>query len=98
MKFKLIKTYPGSPPLNYIAEMQPGTNMYFYNGLQIVEIHNYPEFWQPEIEYNQKWADSVISNITACAAYLNQYGCVELSKQLTQQTKELFNYFEKNLK
>lgn len=51
MKYKLIKTYPGSPPLNYIAEMQPGTNMYFYNGLQIVEIHNYPEFWQPETEW-----------------------------------------------
>lgn len=54
MKYKLIKTYPGSPELNYIAEIQPGTNMYFYNGFQIVEIHKHPEFWQPESEWKIK--------------------------------------------
>lgn len=98
MKYKLIKTYPGSPELNYIAEIQPGTNMYFYNGLQIVDIHNYPEFWQPETEYNLKWANSILGNMTVCAGYLSLYGHADLCKQLKQQTEELFDYFENNLK
>lgn len=56
MRYKLIKEYPGSPPLNYIAEIQKGTNMYFYNRLEIVEIDKFSEFWQPETEWvNNYW-------------------------------------------
>ena len=50
MKYKLVKRYPGSPELGTILKMQPGTNMYFYNRLQVVEIEKFPEFWQPTDE------------------------------------------------
>jgi hypothetical protein len=49
-KYRLIKLYPGSPELGYVIEKREGTNMYFYNGLQVTYPDKYPEFWEEVIE------------------------------------------------
>jgi hypothetical protein len=49
-KYKLIKKYPGSPPINTIIENHKGTNMYFYNRLLIQTPNKYSEFWEEIIE------------------------------------------------
>lgn len=46
MEYKLIKEYPNSPKIGTVIKMRPGTNMYFWNGLQICYPNNFPEFWQ----------------------------------------------------
>lgn len=104
MKFKLIKTYPGSPELGTIIYEAHNSLWYFarpnneYLQHSVETIKSNPEYWQPETEYNLKWANSILGNMTACAAYLSQHGHADLCKQLNQQTKELFDYFENNLK
>jgi hypothetical protein len=50
-KYRLIREYPGSPKLGYVIGNTEGTNMYFYNGLQITDPDKYSEFWEEIIEY-----------------------------------------------
>jgi hypothetical protein len=50
-EYKLIKKYPGSPELGTIARQKEGTNMYFFNGLQIYYPGDFPEFWEEIKEY-----------------------------------------------
>jgi hypothetical protein len=49
--YKLIKKYPGSPELGTIVEHKKGTNMYFFNGLQICYPDDFPEFWEEVTGY-----------------------------------------------
>lgn len=99
MKYKLIKTYPGSPSLDYIAKIQPGTNMYFYNGLQIVEINKYPEYWQPLPEHDREWANSLIGDLFAIATHVRKgQGTKEMADRLDEYAMELSEYFKDKLK
>lgn len=56
MKYKLIKTYPGSPKLGTILEMDKGTREFpnttwlkIEEGLEI-NVKHYSEFWEPVVE------------------------------------------------
>jgi hypothetical protein len=49
--YKLIKKYPNSPELGTIVRQKEGTNMYFFNKLQICYPDDFPEFWEEIKEY-----------------------------------------------
>jgi hypothetical protein len=58
-KFKLIKTYPGSPKLGTIAESVYGSESYTYNEYHLLSkgsIEDYPKYWKEiiDIENNLK--------------------------------------------
>ena len=51
MKYKLIKTYPGSPVLGFITIPKRSDNDYYVNSNWIYP-EKYPEFWEKVVELN----------------------------------------------
>lgn len=113
MKYRLVKRYPGSPELGTILEMQPGTNMYFYNRLQVVEIEKFPEFWQPTDELTSELTNSPkgslhwlntnmgfvlrVGESISTKEHPSNY-YVEWGKEIEKIAKETMEYFKDKLK
>lgn len=56
MKYKLIKTYPGSPPLDTVIYFKHNSFWYAdsdreFTAFGCSHVLDYPEFWQPESEW-----------------------------------------------
>lgn len=59
MKYKLIKTYPGSPPLDTVIYFKHNGFWYAdsdreFTAFGCSHVLDYPEFWQPESEWKIK--------------------------------------------
>jgi len=65
-KYKLVKTYPGSPELGTIAEYREQCNDYLYkdnnNYYVSLKCNKYPEFWEEIVERDWKILDTNISD------------------------------------
>lgn len=52
MKYKLVKTYPGSPKLNTVIDDEITTFGVSFAKNNLNSIENHSEFWKPIIEKN----------------------------------------------
>ena len=63
MKYKLIKTYPGSPKLNTIVQKHQNCNYTCdYHSINPIYVENHSEFWQPVVEKDYEILATVGNN------------------------------------
>lgn len=85
-KYKLIKEYPGSPELGCIIQNLEGTNMYFYNRIQVIYPDKYPQFWEEVIEKDYEILSLNIhdTRISDMRGHGNEYIKALLNDRLTK--------------
>ena len=72
MKYKLIKTYPGSPSLNTICKYDKNPwsdSNAFIN--PVLNPENYPEFWEPVVEKDYEILSYISKSNTICTLQTN---------------------------
>lgn len=92
MRYKLIKEYPGSPPLNTIVRFIDGwyyTDDGTWNACSSYVDDN-PEFWQPEQNWTSKLTNSSIGSIH----WLNTLGgrILRIGEYMAEFPSESFEY------
>lgn len=99
MKYKLIKTYPGSPSIGTIIEFKHNSFWYVESDTEFTafgcsHVLDYPEFWQPENKWKESFEQSVYQTIFDCVNIrgieLEEYKSAFENSNLFEELYKLF--------